>query len=80
MKSNCKFLYLIAAFVTFKLFILTVLLKMGSNNSGFHLPFDANSMQYLFQILFFLLIISPPLIVVFLYLIWKELKTRNKLK
>lgn len=34
----------------------------------------------LFQILFILFIISPPLIVVMLYLIWKELKTRNKMK
>lgn len=34
----------------------------------------------LFQVLFFLFIISPPLIVVMLYLIWKELKTRNKMK
>jgi membrane protease YdiL (CAAX protease family) len=34
----------------------------------------------LFQILFFLFIISPPLMVVMLYLIWKELKTRRKMK
>lgn len=34
----------------------------------------------LFQILFILFIISPPLIVVLLYLIWKELKERNKMK
>jgi membrane protease YdiL (CAAX protease family) len=34
----------------------------------------------LFQILFFLFIISPPLIVVMLYLIWKELKARKKMK
>lgn len=34
----------------------------------------------LFQILFILFIISPPLIVVLLFLIWKELKTGNKLK
>ena len=34
----------------------------------------------LFQILFILFIISPPLIVVLLYLIWQELKERNKMK
>jgi len=34
----------------------------------------------LFQILFFLFIISPPLIVVLLFLIWQELKSRNKMK
>jgi hypothetical protein len=33
-----------------------------------------------FQILFILFIISPPLIVIMLYLIWKELKTKNKMK
>ncbi|MDQ3132893.1 MAG: hypothetical protein ACR2IA_10065 [Pyrinomonadaceae bacterium] len=34
----------------------------------------------LFQILFILFIISPPLMVVLLFLIWKELKARNKMK
>lgn len=34
----------------------------------------------LFQILIILFIISPPLIVIMLFLIWKELKARNKLK
>lgn len=33
-----------------------------------------------FQILFILFIISPPLIVVMLYLIWKELKAKNKME
>lgn len=35
---------------------------------------------YLFQILFILFIISPPLIVLLLFLIWRELKTSNKLR
>jgi uncharacterized membrane protein len=34
----------------------------------------------LFQILFILFIISPPLIVILLYKIWQELKERNKMK
>ncbi len=34
----------------------------------------------LFQILFILFIISPPIIALMLFLIWKELKARNKLK
>ena len=34
----------------------------------------------LFQILFILFMISPPLIVILLFLIWKELKARNKMK
>lgn len=35
---------------------------------------------YLFRILFILFIISPPLIVLMLVLIWKELRDRNKMK
>lgn len=34
----------------------------------------------LFQIMFILFIISPPLIVLMLFLIWQELKKRNELK
>ncbi len=34
----------------------------------------------LFQLLFILFIISPPIIAIMLFLIWKELKTRNKMK
>lgn len=34
----------------------------------------------LFQLLFILFIISPPIIALMLFLIWKELKTRNKMK
>jgi hypothetical protein len=40
----------------------------------------SNPLAYLFQILFILFIISPPLIVILLFLIWKELKARNNLK
>jgi hypothetical protein len=41
---------------------------------------DAPPLAYLFQILFILFIISPPIIAFMLYLIWKELKDRNKMK
>ena len=34
----------------------------------------------LFQLMFILFIISPPIIALMLFLIWKELKERNKLK
>lgn len=44
---------------------------------GYH---AAHPMARLFQLLFILFIISPPLIVVMLYLIWKELKKRNEMK
>lgn len=40
----------------------------------------AEPMAYLFQILFILFIISPPLIALMLFLILKELKARNKMK
>lgn len=41
---------------------------------------DSQFMARLFQILFILFIISPPLIVLMLFLIWQELKKRNKSK
>ncbi|MGI8787441.1 MAG: hypothetical protein ACR2HG_06760 [Pyrinomonadaceae bacterium] len=37
-------------------------------------------LAYLFQILFLLFIISPPIIALMLFLIWKELKKRNEMK
>ena len=80
MKSNCKFLYAIAALITVKLFFLSIVFSANSDLFGYHSLLTAHPVQYLFQILFFLFIISPPLIVVMLYLIWKELKDRNKLK
>ena len=80
MKSNCKFLYALAAFVAFKLVFISILFGINGDLFGFQIPLAAHPMQYLFQILFFLFIISPPLIVVLLYLIWQELKERNKLK
>lgn len=80
MKSNCKFLYAIGALITLKLLFLAFLFKMSGGGFGLRTFIYQHSMQYLFQILFFLFIISPPLIVVMLYLIWKELKEKNKLK
>jgi hypothetical protein len=43
-------------------------------------PSKSNLLGYLFQIMFILFFISPPLIVVLLFLIWQELKERNKMK
>ena len=37
-------------------------------------------MVRLFQLLFILFIISPPIIALMLFLIWKELRARNKMK
>lgn len=39
-----------------------------------------NLLPYLFQIMFILFLISPPIIAFLLFLIWRELKSRNKLK
>ncbi|MBS1796504.1 MAG: hypothetical protein JSS81_21825 [Acidobacteria bacterium] len=41
---------------------------------------QSEPLAYLFQILFILFIASPPLIVVLLFLIWRELKARNRMK
>ncbi len=80
MKSNCKFLYALAAFITVKLFFLSIVFGADSDIFGHRFLTAAHPMQYLFQLLFILFIISPPLIVVLLFMIWKELKNRNKLK
>lgn len=40
----------------------------------------SNPLFYLFQILFWLFFISPPIIVILLILIWRELKERNRMK
>ena len=80
MKSNCKFLYAIAAFITVKLFFLSIVFSTNSDIFGYQFSTFADPLESLFRLLFILFIISPPLIVIFLYLIWKELKKRNKLK
>jgi hypothetical protein len=59
-------------------------------NDGHYLPQEvwgtssnnqpSEPIVYLFRILFILFIISPPLIVLMLILIWKELRERNKMK
>ena len=41
---------------------------------------NSEPLARLFQILFILFIISPPIIAFMLFLIWKELKKRNELK
>ena len=40
----------------------------------------SHPLAFLFQILFLLFLISPPIIALMLCLIWKELKERNKMK
>ena len=40
----------------------------------------SHPLAFLFQIMFILFLISPPIIALMLCLIWKELKERNKMK
>lgn len=40
----------------------------------------SSPLALLFQIMFILFFISPPIIAFMLFLIWKELKERNKMK
>ena len=41
---------------------------------------SSNPMDRIFQLIFILFFISPPLIVLLLFLIWREMKERNKMK
>ena len=45
-----------------------------------YLPAASNPMDRIFQIIFILFFVSPPLIVILLFLIWCELKKRNENK
>ena len=60
---------------------------LGNEHSPLSMMFDSRTVQiyssplaYLFQLMFILFIISPPLIVLMLFMIWKELKERNRMK
>jgi len=41
---------------------------------------SSNPMDRIFQLIFILFFISPPLIVLLLFLIWREMKERNRMK
>lgn len=83
MCSNKRFIYAIAAFMAFKVIFISFALGFNSTVSK-SFAFDnftfSDPMESLFRILFILFIVSPPLIVVLLFLIWRELKERNKMK
>ena len=55
-------------------------ISSGANEFKIFDLFDDNLSGFVFQIIFILFFISPPLIVVLLFLIWKEMKERNRLK
>lgn len=75
---NCRLTKLFALLI-FAIAVLSFapVEPFGISQFGYH---AAHPVARLFQLLFILFIISPPLIVVLLYLIWKELKERNKMK
>lgn len=58
----------------------TQMIPPPSSTFGVLSETDSQPLAYLFQILFILFIISPPIMAFLLYLIWKELKKRNELK
>lgn len=60
---------------------------LGNEHSPLSMLFESRSLQtfssplaFLFQVIFILFFISPPIIALMLFLIWKELKERNKMK
>lgn len=93
MKCNGRFIKIFAIFVI-GLAVINLSLTGMNNTVGFseiqpgipavyHISSiggASDPLAYLFQILFILFIISPPLIVLLLFLIWKELRDRNKMK
>lgn len=83
MRSNKKIIYAIAALISLKLLFLSFVLGLNSFVTNSYSPeilLAADPVENLFRILFILFIISPPMIVVLLFLIWKELKKRNRMK
>lgn len=79
MQSKEKF---IKTFAVFVLGVVLVIFAAPDETSSISqiLQTASEPLARLFQILFILFIISPPLIVVLLFLIWQELRTRNKMK
>jgi len=76
---NSNFVRIITALI-FGIIAFTFSPLADSLSVAPHIYNASEPLARLFQILFILFIISPPLIVVLLYLIWKELKARNKMK
>lgn len=60
---------------------------LGNEHSPLSALFDSRNLQtyssplaYLFQLMFILFFISPPIMAFLLFMIWKELKERNRMK
>jgi len=89
MKCKGKFIKLSAILLLGFIAVNLFLTGMGNTltGSGLQPAYEVAGMSltseplvYLFRILFILFIISPPLIVLMLVLIWKELRAQNKMK
>lgn len=60
---------------------------LGNEQSPLSILFESKNVQsystllaYLFQFMFILFFISPPIIAFLLFMIWKELRERNRMK
>lgn len=80
---NCKIFKVLLVFVS----VVTVFGLLGNEHSPLSALFNSRNLQayssplaFLFQIMFILFFISPPIIAFLLFMIWKELKERNKMK
>lgn len=80
---NCKVIKIALVLVSG----ITILGLLGNEQSPLSVLFDSRNVQtysnllaYLFQIMFILFFISPPIIAFLLFMIWKELRERNKMK
>jgi hypothetical protein len=80
---NCKIIKISLIFVGLVMFLGL----LGNEHSPLTALFDGRNLQtyssplaYLFQLMFILFFISPPIIAFLLFMIWKELKERNRMK
>lgn len=80
---NCKVIKIVLVLVSG----ITILGLLGNEQSPLSVLFDSRNVQtysnllaYLFQLMFILFFISPPIIAFLLFMIWKELRERNKMK
>lgn len=80
---NSKIIKISLIFFSFILFLGS----LGNEHSPLSFLFESRNLQayssplaFLFQIMFILFFISPPIIAFMLFMIWKELRERNKMK
>lgn len=82
---NCKFVKILM--VSLLIGVATFAGLLGNEHSPLSALFDSQNIRayssplaYLFQLMFILFFISPPIIAFLLFMIWKELKEKNRMK